>query len=62
MPYFDIDEQYLKKFVDNPPPFRKNVEIPKDKDFLINWFKIYYYDYLYYMHKGKEYENRISNG
>ncbi len=57
MPYFDIDEQYLKKFVDNPPPFRKNVEIPKDKDFLINWFKIYYYDYLYYMHKGKEYEN-----
>lgn len=56
MPYFDVDDEYKLKYIEAQPPLRKNVKLGDDADFIERWFKIYWFDSLYYNHHGEQYQ------
>lgn len=59
MPYFDVPKEYQNRFASGDSELRKNAHLSDDNEFNQHWFRVYFYDYLYYTDPDNPEYNRL---
>ena len=62
MPYFDVEEKFLKKYDSESVKLRENAVLGDNLEFNETWFKIYLHDYLFYSNPEDERYNKLPHG